>query len=187
MAATTDAVDLLTRDHQRVEALFAQYEAAGDNHERTRIVHEVVHELAVHGEIEELLFYPRVRMALADGDELADEAVHEHLEIKRTLNELDRMTADQDGFDQRMGELVAEVRHHVEEEEGQMFPKIRERLSAEELADLGESLEGARALVPTRPHPAAPTNPLAKLAASPPVALVDRVRDALRSFTDRRG
>lgn len=181
MAESTNAVDLLTRDHREVERLFGEYEAATDPGRRTEIVHEVVHELAVHGEIEELLFYPRLREVLPDGDELADEAVHEHLEIKRTLNELDSMSADDDGFDDRMRTLMAEVRHHVEEEESELFPAIREAVSEEELDDLGRALDGARSMVPTRPHPSAPTSPLAKAATSPPVALIDRVRDAIRN------
>jgi hemerythrin superfamily protein len=110
MAEQMDAVDLLTRDHREVENLFAEYESTTDPQERTRIAHEVVHELAVHGEIEELRFYPRLREVLPDGDRLADEAVHEHVEIKETLNEIDSMTAEDPAFDDRMRELMAEVR-----------------------------------------------------------------------------
>jgi hemerythrin superfamily protein len=177
-----DAVELLTDDHRAVEELFTRYEQAGDDDERTRIAHEVVHELAVHGEIEELLFYPRLREALADGDSLAEEAIHEHVEIKQTLNDIDRMSAGDEGFDEKMRELMAEVRHHVEEEESDIFPKIRQALSQEDLDKMGSALEGAKAVVPTRPHPSAPTGPVGKLAASPPVALIDRVRDAVRGW-----
>jgi hemerythrin superfamily protein len=177
-----DAIELLTDDHRTVEKLFTQYEQSSDPDEQTRIVHEVVHELAVHGEIEELLFYPRIRQHLGDSE--ADEAIHEHLEIKQTLNELDKMSAGDEGFDQRMRELMAEVRHHVEEEESDIFPRFREAVPAEDLQSLGTKLDRAKKLVPTRPHPAAPTNPVGKLAASPPAALIDRVRDALRAATD---
>ena len=185
MADTSlDAVQVLTRDHREVESLFERYEKTTDNDEKTRIAHEVVHELAVHGEIEELLFYPRLRTNLADGNTLADEAIHEHLEIKTTLNELDKMTAEDNGFDAKMRELIAEVRHHVEEEENDIFPKIREAIDADQLSKLGTSLQGAKAIVPTRPHPSAPTGPVGKLATSPPVALIDRVRDQIRKWSD---
>lgn len=182
----TDAIDVLTRDHRRIETLFTSYEGTTDADERTRIAHEIVHDLAVHGEVEELLFYPELRRALPDGDELADEAVHEHVEIKRTLNDLDSMTADDDAFDERMRELMAEVRHHVGEEESEIFPKIRRALPGDELEGLGDDLDAARSLVPTRPHPSAPTGPAAKLAAAPGAAVVDRVRDAVRSWSDNR-
>lgn len=175
-----DAIEVLTRDHREVEALFTQYEAAADDDTRTRVAHEIVHELAVHGEIEELRFYPRLRDAVDDGHALADEAVTEHVAIKQTLNDIDSMTAGDPGFDGRMRELMAEVRHHVTEEERELFPALRQALSEEDLRGLGDHLERARSLVPTRPHPNAPTSPIVKAAAGPPVALVDRIRDALR-------
>jgi hemerythrin superfamily protein len=182
MAEPIDAIQLLTDDHRTVEKLFTSYEQTDDREEQTRIAHQVVHELAVHGEIEELLFYPRIRDHLGDSE--ADEAIHEHVEIKQTLNELDKLTADDEGFDARMRELMAEVRHHVEEEESDIFPRFREVVPAEDLRNLGAQLERAKKLVPTRPHPSAPTGPVGKLAASPPVALIDRVRDALRSIAE---
>ncbi len=184
MADATDGVQVLVSDHRTIENLFQQYEKADDAGEQTRIVHQVIHELAVHGEIEELLFYPRLRSALPDGNDVAEEAIHEHVEIKQTLNELDKMSAEDDGFDQRMRELMAEVRHHVEEEETDIFPKIREAMPTEQLQRLGASLQGAKAIVPTRPHPSAPTGPVGKLVASAPVALIDRVRDAVRNWRD---
>lgn len=187
MADQMDALELITEDHGRVEQLFAGYEQSTDTHERTEIVHAVIHELAVHGEVEELIFYPRLRAAVPDGDELAEEAVHEHLEIKETLNALDGMTAEDDGFDEHMRTLIDEVRHHVQEEEDDILPKVRAALSASDLRDLGEDMRRAKALVPTRPHPGAPTGPMAKLAASPPVAIVDRVRDAVRGAASQRG
>lgn len=184
MPERIDAIELLTRDHTDVEALFQQYEGAAEPAEQTRIVHQVIHDLAVHGEIEELLFYPRMRRALADGNELADEALEEHLQIKRTLNDLDKMSAQDDGFDARMKELMAEVRHHVEEEETELFPQIRDAMDADDLLTLGTSLQHAKAMVPSRPHPSAPTGPVGKLLTSAPVTLVDRVRDAVRSWRD---
>lgn len=184
MPDSRDGIQVLVDDHREVENLFQQYEKSDDTGEQTRIVHQVIHELAVHGEIEELLFYPRLRAALPDGNSLADEAVHEHLEIKQTLNKLDKMTAEDDGFATLMQSLMAEVRHHVEEEENDIFPKIREAVAADQLDKLGTSLQGAKAIVPTRPHPSAPTGPVGKLATSPPVALIDRVRDQVRKWRD---
>lgn len=182
-----DAITLLTEDHRKVESLFVRFESTRDPQEQTEIVHEVIHELAVHGEIEELIFYPALRNALPEGDSLADEAVQEHVEIKQTLNDLDKMTAEHDQFATKMRELMAEVRHHVEEEENEIFPRIVVSLEPEKLEEMGEALSGARRLVPSRPHPNAPTSPLGKLVAgAPALALVDRVRDAVRGFADKR-
>ncbi|HVM14346.1 MAG TPA: hemerythrin domain-containing protein, partial [Egibacteraceae bacterium] len=184
MADDTDALELIAADHRKVEDLFSRFERSSDPQERTEIVHEVVHELVVHGEVEELVFYPRLRQAVPDGSDLADEALHEHVEMKETLNDLDGMTADDDAFDERMRELMDEVRHHVEEEESDIFPKVRQAISEDDLRDMGDRMQRAKAMVPTRPHPNAPTGPVGKLAAGAPVAIVDRVRDALRNAAD---
>lgn len=184
MAENTDALQLLSKDHQKVEDLFSRFSTSTDPQERTEIVHEVIHELAVHGEVEELVFYPRLREAVPEGDDLAEESIHEHVEMKETLNALDSMTAGDEGFDERMGELVSEVRHHVQEEENEIFPKIRAAVSEEDLREMGERMQRAKGMVPTRPHPQAPTSPGAKMAAGAPVALVDRIRDAVRGAAD---
>jgi hemerythrin superfamily protein len=185
MGEQINAVDVLINDHREVEGLFDRYEKETNTNERTKIAHAVIHELAVHGEIEELLFYPRVRSALSGGNALADEAIDEHKDIKKTLNALDKMTAADSEFDQKMKELIAEVRHHVEEEETEMFPKIRDAMGSDELLQLGTSLQAVKRFVPTRPHPMAPTGPVGKLMTSAPVAIVDRIRDAIRAWRDQ--
>jgi hemerythrin superfamily protein len=184
MAGGTSALDLIAQDHRSVEELFQRYETSQDPEERTQIVHKVIHDLAVHGEVEELLFYPRVRKAVPEGDRLVEEALHEHLEMKQTLNELDSMTADDVGFDDRMRQLMNEVRHHVAEEENEIFPTVRLAVSQEDLAALGQRLERAKSFVPTRPHPRAPTSPAGKAVAAPGAALIDRIRDAIRKAAD---
>lgn len=186
MADHPDAIELIVADHRTVEDLFTRYEGTTDPQERTEIVHEVIHELAVHGEVEELVFYPRLRAAVAGGDGLAEEAIHEHVEMKETLNALDGMTADDDEFDTRMRELMGEVRHHVQEEENDILPKVRDAVSEQDLRDMGEAMERAKSMVPTRPHPKAPTGALGKLATGAPVGLIDRVRDGIREAADRR-
>lgn len=187
MADGTHALELLAEDHQRVEELFVRLERTADPQERTEIVHAVIHELAVHGEVEELIFYPRLRVAVPDGHDLAERALHEHGEIKETLNVLDRLTAADGAFDGLVRALMDDVRQHVAEEEHDLFPTIREAVSDTDLRGMGDLMSKAKALVPTRPHPRAPTNPIAKLATSAPVTLVDRVRDALRQATTPSG
>lgn len=184
MADEMDALELISADHQKVRGLFGRFGEATDPQVRTEIVHAVVHELAVHGEIEELIFYPELRKALPDGDELADEAVQEHVDMKETLNALDGMSAGDDSFDQRMGELMAEVRHHMQEEEDEIFPKVRDAIGNHDLREMGGRMQRAKLVVPTRPHPHAPTGPVGKAVTGPAVALVDRVRDAVRQATD---
>lgn len=181
MVDTTDALRVLASDHRHVEDLFQRYEAASDPAEKTKIAHTVVHELAVHGEIEELYFYPRLRDEFHDGADLVDGAVDEHEEMMQRLNDIDSMTAEDDEFDGLMRSLVREVRHHVRGEESDLFPRAREVLSAQQRRALGKRLERARSMVPARPPSDAPMPPGAGAVAEQPTALSDRVRNAVRA------
>jgi len=178
-----DAISLLTEDHRTVEQLFADYERGLQGPEaKRRVVDQIVRELSIHAAIEEAYFYPEVRKALGEGGELVDESLDEHQEVKETLAALEDMDPADAAYDRRVASLIATVRHHVEEEEGEMFPKLRSALSTEQLADIGQKLADGKAKAPTHPHPAAPASgPGAKLA-GPAAGMVDRVRDKL---TDR--
>jgi hemerythrin superfamily protein len=180
MTSHQDAVTLLTEDHRTVEQLFADYERGLQGPEPKRqVVGQIIRELSIHAAIEEAYLYPEVRKALGEGGELVDEGLHEHQEVKQTLAALEDMDPADAAYDQKVASLIADVRHHVQEEEGEMFPKLRTALSAEQLADIGRKLADGRAKAPTRPHPAAPASgPGAKLA-GPAAGMVDRVRDKL--------
>ena len=175
-----DAISLLTEDHRTVEQLFADYERGLQGPEAKRqVVDRIIRELSVHAAVEEAYFYPEVRKALGEGGELVEDSLHEHQEMKEILADLEDMDPSDPAYDQNMAALIAEVRHHVEEEEGDMFPKLRSALSAEQLADIGQKLADGKAKAPTHPHPAAPASgPGAKLA-GPAAGMVDRVRDKL--------
>lgn len=175
------AIEVLTQDHRRVEQLYGQYQEAAASPERKQeIVNEIIRELSVHAAIEEEILYPTVREALPDGDALAEESLQEHQEAKQVLSDLDGMSPDDPELDQRVGQLIEDFQHHVEEEEGEMFPKLQQALDAENLADVGRELEEARKRAPTRPHPAAPDQPPGIKVAGPASALLDRLRDKLQ-------
>jgi len=176
-----DAISLLTEDHRTVEQLFADYERGLQAPEAKRqVVDQLIRELSVHAAIEEAYFYPEVRKALGEGGELVDESLHEHQEVKEILAALEDMDPADAAYDQTVAALIADVRHHVEEEEeGEMFPKLRAALSAEQLGDIGEKLADGKAKAPTRPHPAAPASGPGAKVAGPAAGMVDRVRDKL--------
>ena len=175
-----DAISLLTEDHRTVEQLFADYERGLQGPESKRqVVDQIIRELSVHAAVEEAYFYPEVRKALGEGGELVDESLHEHQEVKETLAALEDMDPADAAYDQKVAALIAHVRHHVEEEEGEMFPKLRSALSAEQLQDIGQKLADGKAKAPTRPHPAAPASGPGAKVAGPAAGMVDRVRDKL--------
>ena len=79
--------------------------------------------------------------------------------VKWTLSELDGMEPDHERFDAKFTVLSENVRHHVKEEESELFPKVRQAFTRAELADLGDALVQAKATAPTKPNPLAPDEP----------------------------
>jgi len=139
----TNAVEILEQDHDEVEKLFDQYEDAKDedNSElKAEIVAAVCKALTIHAQIEEELFYPAMRRQEEDASDLVDEAAVEHQTLKNLVAELLDATPGDDLYDAKVKVLSEYVKHHVKEEEGEMFPLARkadldlEALGAELLA-----------------------------------------------------
>lgn len=156
-----DAITLLKDDHKTVEALFAKFEAAGENAIKTKrdLVDKISEALAVHASIEEQVFYPEVRKALPDAENSVLEALEEHHVVKSLLAEIDGLEADDERFDAKVTVLIENVRHHVEEEETGLFPDVRKAMGRDELAEIGEALESAKRTAPTMADPEAPDTP----------------------------
>jgi hemerythrin-like domain-containing protein len=138
-----DAIQLLTKDHREVEEMFAQYEGLGEEtaNERRTLAERITEALRTHTRIEETSFYPAVRESVADAGDLVEEALEEHAELKDALSELAGMSPGDEGFNDKMHAIMEDVRHHVEEEEGELFPKTREGLAAERLEEIGTEME----------------------------------------------
>jgi hemerythrin superfamily protein len=152
-----DAIVLLRNDHKTVEKLFKQFEKLGDGAKKTkrRVVDEIIRELSTHAAIEEQHFYPAVRKAAEDIEDVVLEGLEEHHIVTWTLSELEGMSPDEERFDAKVTVLIESVRHHVEEEEQEMFPKVREVMGRKELQALGATMESAKGIAPKRPHPEA--------------------------------
>lgn len=188
-----DAITLLKNDHKTVESLFKQFEKAGDRAVRSKrdTVERIVKELSVHAAIEEQLFYPAIRAAVPDTETTILESLEEHHVVKWTLSELDGMDPEHERFDAKVMVLIEGVRHHVEDEEKELFPKVREALGRSFLGELGETMEQAKRTAPTRPHPKAPDEPPANVIAGAGAAILDRARElgqeAVRTARTRVG
>lgn len=138
-----DALELLKQDHQHVKELFQQADGTQDSNERKQLSNQIETALEIHAHIEETVFYP----ALEEREELKDmvaEAREEHQEVKALLEEIEDLQSDGDELDSKLQELQETVEHHVEEEEGEMFPKVRELFQQGELERLGSQLESAK-------------------------------------------
>lgn len=147
------AIQMLKDDHKTVDDLFKRYEEAGDGaaEEKRTIRDRVVKELSIHAHIEEVVFYPATKEARGETEELVAEALQEHAEAKQALQQLSALEPDDPQFDQLMTQLIQDVRHHVEEEENEMFPKVNEAMSSQDLSDLGDRLQEAKKDAPETP------------------------------------
>jgi hemerythrin superfamily protein len=132
-----NAIDLLKQQHDQVEELFTKIENAKSGKEE--LFDQIADALAVHSAIEEQHFYPATKDTRTE--ELLHEAVEEHLAVKRIIADLLEMEPDDPQFEAKIKVLKEQVEHHVEEEEKELFPKVRKMHSKEELEDLGVLME----------------------------------------------
>lgn len=133
-----DAIALLRADHALVEDLFAQFEKARDDARRQSIATRVCLELKIHTTIEEEIFYPAVRQALPKEDDLLDEAKVEHDSAKELIEQIEAGEPGQELWEAKVIVLGEYVKHHVKEEQNEMFPKARKKKL--DLKALGEQL-----------------------------------------------
>jgi hemerythrin superfamily protein len=122
--AVQEATALLKADHKLVSDLFDQYEATRSTARKKALVASICMELGIHAKAEEEIFYPAVKAALKD-KELVPEAVVEHASLKELMAQVEGQEPDGEMFDAKIKVLSEYVKHHVKEEETEMFPKAR--------------------------------------------------------------
>jgi hemerythrin-like domain-containing protein len=178
-----DVVDVLTADHREFDRIFTQLEelrgqTGPDALRRKReLVDEVTIGLVKHSVAEETQVYPRVEKQV-DKEE-AEHSKEEHAEAEETMKRLERMDADDPGFDDAVQELINEIRHHVEHEESRMFTELRASFTREQLVEMAGQVEAIKKIAPTRAHPMTPNEPGVRLAVGPVASLLDHLRDAV--------
>jgi len=133
------ALSLLKADHQKVKDIFDAFEETDDKKARRRLVQEALKELHIHAAIEEEIFYPAVRAEIDNEDCIMEEADEEHHVAKVLIAELEDMDGAESHYDAKFMVLAENVRHHIKEEEGEMFPKVRK--TDLDLEALGEQLQ----------------------------------------------
>jgi hypothetical protein len=176
-----DVIEILEQDHREVEEMFAELESlrgASTEEAKSRrkdVTEQVTIELVRHSVAEEVLVYPSVEDKVSA--EEVEHAREEHAEAEETLQRLEKLDADDPAFDDELATLMAEIRHHIEDEEGEMFAHMRRQMDADELRKMGARVEAFKKVAPTRPHPNVPNKPLPRIAAGPAASLFDRMRD----------
>ena len=119
-----EAIALLRADHKRVSALFEQYEKTRSVAKKKELVRTLCEELTVHAQIEEEIFYPAVKRAMRD-KELVPEATVEHATLKNLIAQVEGAEPDGEMFDAKITVMSEYVKHHVKEEQNEMFPKAK--------------------------------------------------------------
>jgi hemerythrin superfamily protein len=176
-----DAITLLKDDHKAVAKLFRKFEKAGDKAfaEKREIVERIIEALSVHAAIEEELFYPVARATVPGTEDMALESLEEHHIVKWVLSELNHMDPEDERYDAKVTVLIENVRHHVEEEEEDFFPKVRDELGRNALNDLGDAMVVAKKSAPTHPHPRSPDTPPGNVVMGTAAGVADRIGDTV--------
>jgi hemerythrin superfamily protein len=142
-----DALKLLTADHNRVRGLFARFQSAhesGDLAGASQLAATIVEELEIHTAIEETVFYPAVHDLTDEVHELVVEGLEEHAVASDLMGDLRELPPEDERWAAKAKVLIENVEHHAQEEEAEMFPKVRSACEATMLEDLGGQLEATK-------------------------------------------
>lgn len=134
-----NAIELLKADHKKVNQLFGKVKASEEG-EHKELFEQIKQELEVHTHIEETIFYPKMKEE-SELEDIVLEGIEEHHQAKIFLRELSNLTEDSEKFEPKLKVLMEDVTHHVQEEEGEMFPKIQKIFDAATLRELGAQME----------------------------------------------
>ncbi|RUL94855.1 hemerythrin domain-containing protein [Verrucosispora sp. FIM060022] len=174
-----DVIDLLVDQHEQIRSLFAEVRES-EGEAKQQAFQDLVRLLAVHESAEEQVVHPAAR---ADaGDAVVDARLREESEAKRELSELYDMGTSAPGFDARFAAFEQAVLEHARHEEQEEFPQLRRDTDPQRLRQMAGAVRAAEAISPTRPHPAAGESPVSNMLLGPPVAVFDRMRDAVRDW-----
>ena len=177
-----DALKLLTHDHQSVERLFRAYERTGKgaSKRRVRLATRSCERFRLTLRSKSNFSIPRPENFRRSLDSRVLEALEEHHLVKGTLAELEKMSPRDERFDAKIAVLRENVRHHVEEEEGALFPRLRRLMDGAELGVLGEAMDEARKTAPTHPHPLAPDSSPGNVVAGALATILDSGQELVR-------
>lgn len=150
---SSDAIVQLKKDHQEIRKVFRQFQQAGENANvrKGQLVDRIIELLTVHTYIENEVMYPRVRELLPELEDDVLESYEEHHVADVLVVELAALEPGDERFDAKTTVLIENVTHHMDEEEQDWFPKVREGLGRKALQEIGEELLAAREKAPTRP------------------------------------
>lgn len=176
---SSDVTVILTEDHREMLEIFGQIHTTTNPEERRDLADAGTAEVMRHAVAEEMYVYPEMEEHLPNGTEDVEHDKKEHDELVSALKELEKLDAEDPGFLPQVSEVEKLLDHHIHDEEDEQFPKLRQHLSQDKLNEMGEKVQKAKKLAPTRPHPSAPHSELFHKTVGAGVGLTDRLRDKL--------
>src|SRR4051794_23427680 len=174
-----DVIAELIIDHREVDEMLTQLQGELSPEERQDTVEHVIAELVRHAIAEESYLYPAIEDRVPNGKAIADKERADHQEVEELLKQLEGEDPHSPESRPTLTKLVTSLHEHIADEEGNLFPALRQVYSEQELKDLGDKVRTAKKAAPTRPHPSAPRGEIARKTMGPMVGLVDRTRDLL--------
>jgi hemerythrin-like domain-containing protein len=181
--AAQDAIALLKADHRVVDRLFNAFAKAGTTAYRSKrkLVDQMIAELSRHAAIEERILYPAARSEVRASADDVLEYLEEHHVVKWQLQELVGLDPKDERFEAKVTVMAENVRHHVREEEYELFPLLRSRLTRKRLLELGKAWHDAKRTASKRPHPRSSDEPPGNLLPDTVAGVVDKARDLVKS------
>jgi hemerythrin superfamily protein len=177
-------VDILVDDHHQISALCDRLrESPTDGASAQPLADVLVAMVSRHLSVEEQYLYPTARAVFPDGDHLADQELAEDSAMLRALKELHSTPPDDAAYADIIDSVTRQVRSHALRASHQVFPRLREMCSDNELIRLGNRVDIAHEAAPTRPHPTTPVTPPVNKVLDPAVGVVDKVRDVIAGRT----
>jgi hemerythrin superfamily protein len=164
-----DPIQMLTQDHREAEDLFEEYRS----HPNPELVERICTELTVHTAVEEKIVYPVLGQRVDGGDDMRRHSEEEHGKVRRAILEIERVGLESLEVDRLMQEIMEGVTHHVDEEEGEVFPAMRSELSEDQLLDVGEKAQATKQQLMAEAEEAGP--------------LIDLSKDELSELAKARG
>src|SRR3712207_6841736 len=152
MADQRDVIEILEHDHREVEEMFKELESLRgasteeDKQRRKQITEDVTIELVRHSVAEQVLVSPQDEDKV--GKDEVEHAKEEHAEAEETLAKLEKLDHDDPNFEDELAELMKEIRHHIEDEEGDMFSEMRKTMDEDDLLKMGERVEAFKKVAP---------------------------------------
>lgn len=187
VAQKQDVVDLLLDQHNQIKSLFSRVAGEPQGKQKRELFEELVRLLAVHETAEEEVVHPIARRNIDSGDQVVESRRKEEDQAKRELAQLYDMGVDHPDFNAKLTRLSEAVVQHADREQSEEFQALRQKMSKEQLTRMVGAVRAAEKVAPTRPHPHSGESAPANLLTGPPMAIFDRVRDAVRDWRERQG